>query len=798
MKYDTMDPALRQRFATAASTLRVDRDRCAERCTNHRAVQTMTRSRIVNRLATFVVAVSCIMPFSHAQTLEQWTGWGDRSMERGEYYGASRFYAGALEMDEGRMSLQWKMAEACRLSNQYDKAAAMYERIYRKDQGRTHPAALRWLGEMQMCLAQYDEAEASWNKLLERARGKENFETKRARNALAGCVIAREAMAAEPDRALEHPRPPLNTYDSEFGARFGPDSALYFTSLRGALTKEGEVEDTAAYRAALYRTTALNDTWSDPVALSSAGDAGQSANATWRPGGKWIFFTFCPDGGTCGIHFSPFNAVDLIPTPLEGLGPGNHTQPMIASLDGREVLFYASDAAGGEGGMDIWWARLEEGRAVDPRPLGPTVNTPGDERTPWFDAATSTLWYSSDFLPGMGGFDVFSSGHVDGTFAAPVHAGMPLNSPANDLYFALEPGGRTGWITSNRIGSLAAKGETCCNDLYRWQLDGAPEPPPTDSTDLAQRDTTSGTVGLGSEPTVTELLARPMKLYFHNDEPGRRSLDTTTMLDYPGTYQAYLALLPEYERQRPDADSDAIGAFFRDEVQEGMKRLETLVQALTLALEDGRQVDLKVRGHASPLAENEYNRRLSLRRIHSLENHLRRVDGGRLQPYLDGMAGNGGRLRIVRMPFGEERSAAGVSDRVDDTRHSIHSVAAARERRIEIESVMATESTDVAPPSGSMQQIQRLGQMRQGEEREVPFVLRNNGPKPLRLLHMEAECGCTTSTLPMEAIPAGGSTTVTVRFNGKAPTGPLERSILIHTDGDPATIRLTLKADMTP
>lgn len=40
---------------------------------------------------------------------------------------------------------------------------------------------------------------------------------------------------------------PVNSFDSEFGGRTGPDSALYFTSLRGEVNAESEVKDTADY-----------------------------------------------------------------------------------------------------------------------------------------------------------------------------------------------------------------------------------------------------------------------------------------------------------------------------------------------------------------------------------------------------------------------------------------------------------------------------------------------------------------------------------------------------------------------
>jgi tetratricopeptide (TPR) repeat protein len=144
---------------------------------------------------------------TRAQSMEQWIAWGDAAMARGEHYGASRFYAGALEREPGRMALQWKMAEACRLSNQYDKAADLYDRVYRKDQGRTYPECLRWLGEMQLCDAQYTEAERTWRRVQQRS--KDPVLKERARNALTGIELARTPAADT--LVVEHLPAPLNT-----------------------------------------------------------------------------------------------------------------------------------------------------------------------------------------------------------------------------------------------------------------------------------------------------------------------------------------------------------------------------------------------------------------------------------------------------------------------------------------------------------------------------------------------------------------------------------------------------------
>jgi hypothetical protein len=687
------------------------------------------------------------------------------------------------------MSLQWKQAEACRLSNQYDKAAELYQRVYAKDAGRTYPDVLRWSGEMLLCNGNYDEAEQTWTRVLQKEKDKNSVTAQRARNAIAGCAIAREAMAAPRNIVVEHLPQPVNTYDSEFGARIGPDSALYFTSLRGDLNKEGEVLDTASYLARVFRTIRNNGTWNPALAVTKLSTDGPVANPTWSLDGERTYFTYCPNAGPCRIHHSQFNVMDPSPAPMKGLGDEQSTQPMVVLWEDLELLFFVSDRPGGMGGMDIWQASIVNGEAVDVRPLGPPVNTPGDERSPWYDTRSRTLWFSSDFLPGMGGYDIFTSVLTGKVFGAPVHAGVPLNSPANDLYPALFPARNEGWITSNRVGSFAAKGETCCNDLYRFEL-------PVNDPVAVVRDTVgpeAQAYPTGGMAQMNDILRRlPLKLYFHNDEPDPRSWSTTTTLDYGTTYRSYRALIPEYEQH---AELEALRKFFKDDVDRGYLELAELVIALRETLDNGTSVTLDVRGHASPLAPNDYNINLSTRRIESLRNHLRLANGGVLKPYVDGTAANNATIRISVLPFGEDKAGANVSDDITDLDRSVYAVQAALERRIEVEALhLRPIATDVT------REVQRkqIGITKQDEPREVVFTVRNSGNGPMRLLDSRAECGCTTADLHQGDIAPGQEVQVTVKFNGRAPLGALERSVTIRTNGVPEKIELIIEGEIVP
>ena len=736
--------------------------------------------RLVHVLFLVMMAAIC-----GAQSLEQWITWGDAAMERREYYGASRFYSNALLQEPGRLALQWKMAEACRLSNQYDKAAENYDRVYRKDQGRTYGDALRWLAEMQMCQGLYDDAKRSWNKLLQRDRKKDGLNAQRAKNGLEGCELAK-SMPDTSSIEMEHLAQPVNSFDSEFSPRVAQNGSLHFSSLRGELNKDGEVEDTSEYRVRIFRSADLKVV----DEITNLNRESNNANITWSPDGSKLYFTRCNDD-TCRIYWVLTYVNGARPVPLPGLGEEMSTQPQVVRWEDREMLLFVSDRPGGKGGTDIWQAEIIGDSAAHLMPLNGDVNSIGNERTPWFHAATNTLYFSSDFHPGLGGYDIFRSVIKDDVFSAPTNAGIPVNGPANDLYPHIDPEQEFFWFASNRKGSLAAKGETCCSDIYRYPLQ-LEKPIDTvtialDTTQIAEpQDSSIDQQFLAIEKRF------PVVLYFHNDDPDPRTTMTRTDQTYEQTFQRYRSLIPEYIDRNEDEGSTQ--AFFRDHVEAGRTLLEELIEVLVQAMERGDKITLAVRGHASPLALNDYNQKLSSRRISSLRNQLRMVKNGILVPYLEGKAANGGELRIEELPFGEERSVAGVRDDLRDVKRSVYSVEAMRERRIEIEAMLVMPRT--MPDEVEIKK--NAGILRQDKERKIIFKLKNDGKTPLMLVDVKADCGCTTAALPTEAIPVGGGTDIEVIFNGRAPLGDISRSITVITDGMPARFRLTFTGEVVP
>ena len=97
-----------------------------------------------------------------------------------------------------------------------------------------------------------------------------------------------------------------------------------------------------------------------------------------------------------------------------------------------------------------------------------------------------------------------------------------------------------------------------------------------------------------------------------------------------------------------------------------------------------------MKGYASPLANSDYNLNLTYRRIDAMENYIKTYNSGAFVKHLNQSSENG-KLTIEKIPFGESKAAANISDSGNDKLSAIYSPSAAQERRIEILRVERTE-----------------------------------------------------------------------------------------------------------
>jgi len=153
--------------------------------------------------------------------------------------------------------------------------------------------------------------------------------------------------------------------------------------------------------------------------------------------------------------------------------PGyTNTEPSVGTLPGdkHETLFFVSDRPGGKGGRDIWYSRVLGDSLSPALPLA-AVNTKGDDVTPFYHAASSNLYFSTDgtdtLLRTIGGFDVYKVKYTaGGKWGKPLHMGTPINSNANDVFFVLDKESNKAYFSNNLRGNSNKSEEGCCYDIY--------------------------------------------------------------------------------------------------------------------------------------------------------------------------------------------------------------------------------------------------------------------------------------------------------------------------------------------
>ncbi len=179
----------------------------------------------------------------------------------------------------------------------------------------------------------------------------------------------------------------------------------------------------------------------------------------------------------------------------------------------------------------------------------------------------------------------------------------------------------------------------------------------------------------------------PLTVYFENDYPDPHSTKTYSSKKYGDLYQAYIRNKSTYiqkkTRKLKGAEKEEalrqLDAFFEGDVAGGYEMLKKFMRSLKKELGLGRSLEIALKGYASPLAEEDYNKALGHRRVWSVRNEILNYEGGIFRNYI-----SQGKLKLIDISYGEENAPKDVSDSPKDVTKSIYSVRAAKERRVEI------------------------------------------------------------------------------------------------------------------
>jgi len=132
----------------------------------------------------------------------------------------------------------------------------------------------------------------------------------------------------------------------------------------------------------------------------------------------------------------------------------------------NKKLYFTSNRKGSYGGLDIYVSNRDStgdwGPAVN---LGPVINTPYNEESPFLSEDDKTLFFSSRGHFNMGGYDIFYSTMLpNGEWSVPLNLGYPLNTTDDDLFFKPIHQGYEGYISKELPGGYGKQ------DIYRIEI----------------------------------------------------------------------------------------------------------------------------------------------------------------------------------------------------------------------------------------------------------------------------------------------------------------------------------------
>lgn len=356
--------------------------------------------------------------------------------------------------------------------------------------------------------------------------------------------------------------------------------------------------------------------------------------------GQWLVFTGCnrPDGmGSCDIYIS-YKTPDGW-SPAFNLGNNVNSdqwesQPCL-SPDKRD-LYFSSRRFGGYGGSDIYVShRLPSGRWTEPENLGPSINTAGDESTPFIHADNQTLFFASNGLPGYGNEDIFVvRKNADGSWGTPENLGYPINTIDHEGSLFIAADGKTAYYASDRSDSKGGL------DIYSFELREDLRPAKTFWVKGKVYDSKTS-AGLPSTVELTDLASKQIISKVQTDETGAYLITLPVGKDYAFNVarRGYLFYSENYSLKAKPADStyqkdiplQPIEAqagivlrnlFFETAKYDIKPESEVELDKVVQFLQDNPTVKIQLEGHTDNAGNAADNQKLSTARAYAVVNYL--------------------------------------------------------------------------------------------------------------------------------------------------------------------------------
>gem|GEM_PF-6198719 len=408
-----------------------------------------------------------ISVFSFAQKSGSDLDQAHADFSAGKFARAIEGYSSYLKDHPSDAEVMYQLGRSYRYMDRPDLA----QKIFYTLQKNSKKIPAEWYLTMGMASQEntaFEEADRYYRRFVREADKNTDYRKVRYRMLQAG--VGMKYPAAQTTRFVENLGSAVNSNADEFGPVYSPnfDDKLYYTRRKNPDSLPYSAPGDKIPVHEMVRAEIKQGIWqhAGPLDPALAGSQSQILLDFAEEGQKVLFQKQEFTGGIhTYYHFS--GGEDRVIPPV-------WTHPFYRSEKGDRDLMvihdsaflFSSDRFEGYGGYDLYVTYKKQGVWILEN-LGPEINSPYDEITPFLAQDGRTLYFSSNSEESMGGYDVFYSlfDEKAAHWSSPQNAGRPINSGKDDTGFRISSSEKMAVLSSNRPGGYGGF------DLYQVFLD---------------------------------------------------------------------------------------------------------------------------------------------------------------------------------------------------------------------------------------------------------------------------------------------------------------------------------------
>ncbi|MFK7784582.1 MAG: hypothetical protein AB8B56_05695, partial [Crocinitomicaceae bacterium] len=388
---------------------------------------------------------------------------------------AKREYEKAQKFNSKNAELNYKIG-VCHANSAYsEKCIPFLKKAFELDPACNpfldyyYGYALQLDGDFTAAKKSYEKFAASYKKADDFTK----FVSKRKKECKAAIAATASPVRAWVDNVSE-----LNTPQNEYGPSVSTDGAeLIMTSNRPNGHTPNEI---GVYDDDIYVSSIQDGKWSKPKAIKGPvnSEADDVSNNLSYDGTKLLMHRV--EDGQCDIFESKLVGADwTAPTKLQPAISSKRANERFASYspDGWSIYFNR-DNANRSTGYEVMYSSMQSKLRKDfmAAQMISTINSKFNEGPIYVHLDGETMYIASEGDGSLGGYDIFVSKNINGTWSKPKNMGYPINTQYDHFFFSATANGKYAYIASNRSGGSGGY------DIYKVTFWG-PEKEPVMATE---------------------------------------------------------------------------------------------------------------------------------------------------------------------------------------------------------------------------------------------------------------------------------------------------------------------------